>query len=57
MVALISAVFCFWIVLIVLSAFVDQHTNKLYAWILAVLLMSLAVGCWATIIHTLLSRT
>lgn len=57
MVALISAVFCFWIVLIVLSAFVDQHTNKLYAWILAVLLMSLAVGCWATVIHALLSRT
>jgi len=52
----LSIVFCFWIVLIVLSAFVTNDTNKFYSWLLAVLLVSLAVGCWLTIVHSLISR-
>jgi lipopolysaccharide export LptBFGC system permease protein LptF len=47
----LSIVFCFWIVLIVLSAFVTNDTNKFYSWLLAVLLVSLAVGCWLAVIH------
>lgn len=55
-VAVLFLVFCFWIVLAVFSAFVSEDSGKFYAWLLAVLLISLVVGCGLTIVHSLISR-
>jgi len=55
-VTVLFLVFCFWIVLAVFSAFVSEDAGKFYAWLLAVLLISLVVGCGLTIVHSLISR-